>query len=385
VLALAVLAALAAGCASDKNQRTGAPAVPVLAADAVEMDVPVRLKSIGAVEALNAVAVTARVSGQILEVGFREGQDVRTGALLFQIDPAPYKAALDQAQANLERDQARLASAEADAVRYTELVEKGLVTREDYEQIASTAAAAAATVRADQAAVDGARITLGYCTIRAPIAGRTGGLLVKQGNVVTATSATILVTINQIAPISVSFSVPEQRLWDVRRYSRDGTLAVRAWLPSDSANAHDGSLAFIDNAVDRDTGTVLLKATFLNQDQALWPGQFVRVELTLTTLSGAVVVPAAAVQTSQQGDYIYVVRPDSTAELRPVTQGPALDGKVVISNGIQAGEKVVTDGQLRLSSGARVAIKSDLAPGGAGGAATSGGTGSGSRTKGAPN
>jgi multidrug efflux system membrane fusion protein len=366
ILALAIavaLAALAGGCGENKNQRAGAPAVPVLAADAVVADVPVTLKAIGAVEALNAVAVAARVTGQLLEVGFNEGQDVRKGALLFRIDPAPYKAALDQAQANLERDQARLASTEGDAVRYTALFEKGLVTHEEFDGIAATAAAAKATARADQAAVEAARLNLDYCDVRSPISGRTGRLLVKPGNMVTATGST-LVTVNQLVPIGVSFSLPEQRLSEIRRYSGEGTLAVRASLTSSPATGYDGRLTFIDNAIDRETGTILLKATFPNEDQALWPGQFVEVDLTLTTLTGAVVIPVAAVQSSQQGDGVYVVRPDSTAEWRAVVQGARLDDKVAITEGVRAGEKVVTDGQLRLSPGARVAIKADLAPAG---------------------
>ena len=371
LVALAIAALLAAGCGPDGKERTGPPAVPVLAADAVVADVPVTLKAIGAVEALNAVAVTARAGGQLLEVGFSEGRDVRKGDLLFRIDPAPYQAALDQAQANLERDQARLVSADGDAVRYTALFEKGLVTREEFDGIAATAAAAKATVRADQAAVDAARLNLDYCQVRAPISGRTGSLLVKPGNMVTP-SGGALVTINQLAPIGVSFSVPEQRLSDIRRYSREGALAVRASLASSSAATYDGSLTFINNAVDRATGTILLKATFPNEDQVLWPGQFVEVDLTLTTLAGAVVIPAAAVQASQQGDGVYVIRPDSTAEWRPVVLGARLDDSVAITEGVRAGEKVVTDGQLRLSPGARVAIKPDLTPAGPAGAGSPG-------------
>jgi len=353
---------LLTGCANEENKRTGPPPVPVLAEDAVTADVPIRVRTIGTVEAFNTVSVTTRVSGQILLVGFSEGQDVRAGDVIFQIDPAPYQAALDQAQANLERDQARLANAEADVVRYTDLVKGGYVTKQEYDTIVSTAAAAKATVRADQAGVTSARLGLDYCTVRAPIAGRSGNLLVKQGNMVTANSAAALVTINQVTPVYVRFTIPEQQLSDVRRYSRVGTLAVEASLPRDSAAVYYGKLTFIDNAVDEPTGTILLKAIFANENQALWPGQFVEVNLVLTTLTNVTVVPAAAIQTSQQGEYVYVVRSDGTAEQRTVVQGTKLDDRVVVLNGVEPGEKVVTDGQLRLTPGAKVAIKSGLTP-----------------------
>ena len=363
---VAAAVALAAGC-TKKSQRAGPPAVPVIAADAVSMDVPVELTSIGTVEAFNSVAVTARASGQLMRVGLNEGQDVKKGDFLFQIDPAPYQATLDQAQANLERDRARLVSAEADGARYAELIKKGYVTQEEYDGVASTAAAAKATVQADDAAARGARLSLDYCTILAPIAGRTGSLLVKSGNMVTPSISNPLVTINQMVPIYVRFTIPEQQLPQIRRYAQEGTLAVEASIPSDSTKVVGGKLTFINNTVDRETGTVLLKATFPNENMALWPGQFVQVVLVLTTQASATVVPAAAVQPSQQGDYIYVIKPDSTAELRSVVQGVKLDDKVVILKGVQPGERVVTDGQLRLVPGAKVAVKTGLVPGTPGG------------------
>ncbi len=366
-LVVAVAIALSAGCGKENAERSAPPGVPVMVEDAVTMDVPVRLRAIGTAEAFSTVSITARVTGQLMQVGFSEGQDVSKGDFLFQIDPALYQAALDQAQANLERDRARLASAEADAARFTELAKGGYVTQQEYDQVASTASAAKATVRADEASVQGARLNLDYCAIRAPITGRTGSLLVKQGNLVTATGSP-LVTINQLVPIVVSFSIPEQRLSDVRRYLQQGTLAVQVSLPSDSVNVYRGKLTFMNNAVDKQTGMILLKATFPNDERALWPGQFVQVDLILTTLADVTVVPAAAVQSSQQGDYIYVVRPDGTAELRSVVPGTKLDDKVVIVKGVEAGEKVVTDGQLRLTPGAKVAIKSGLVPGGPQGA-----------------
>jgi|WetSurMetagenome_2_1015567.scaffolds.fasta_scaffold23805_2 membrane fusion protein, multidrug efflux system len=373
---LALLAAatmFSGGCASRKNQRKGPPVAPVMVEEAVSMDVPIRLNAIGTVAAFNTVSVTARVSGQLLQAGFSEGQDVERGDLLFRIDPDPYDAALQQATANLERDKAKLANAEADLARYADLVKKDYVTREEYDSIVSTAAAAKATVRADEAAVQSARLNLEYCTIRAPIAGRTGNLLVKQGNLVSANGLSPLVTINQVVPVYVEFSISEEQLADVRRYALRGTLAVQVYLPSDSAKVYDGKLTFIDNQVDERTGTILLKATFPNGNRALWPGQFVQVGLVLTKQRKAIVVPSAAVQTSQQGDFVYVVRPDSTADMRPVVQGAKFDDKVVIASGVQAGEKVVTDGQLRLLPGAKVTIKSGLVPGGALGAPAAGG------------
>jgi multidrug efflux system membrane fusion protein len=363
ILLIAAAASLPGGCARKGTQRTAAPPVPVTVAEAVAMDVPVSLGAIGTVEAYNTVSVTARVGGQLLAVGFREGQNVAAGDLLFQIDPAPYQAALARAQADLERDRATLVNAEADVARYADLVKKDYVTQQQYDAIVAAAAAARATAQGDSAAVESARLNLDYCTIRAPISGRTGNLLVKQGNLVIANGPSPLVTINQLVPIYVSFTIPEQQLAEAQRFSREGTLAVRAFLPSDSATFYSGKLTFIDNAVDEQTGTILLKATFPNRTRALWPGQFVHIDLVLTMLHGAIVVPAAAVQPSQKGDYLYVIRPDDTADERSVVQGITLDDKVVIETGVQAGERVVTDGQLRLTPGAKVTIRTGLTPG----------------------
>jgi multidrug efflux system membrane fusion protein len=368
VVALAAASALSGGCAGGKDKRTGLLPVPVLTADAVSMDVPLEIGAIGRVEAYNTISVTARVGGQLLEVGFREGQDVGPGDILFQIDPGPYRAALDQAQANLERDRAMMANADADLARYADLVRKDYVTQQQYDSFVSAAAQAKATVQADEAVVQSARLNLEYCTIRSPIAGRTGNLLVKRGNLVAANGPSPLVTINQIVPIYVSFAIPESQLADVRRYSRQGTLAAQAYVPPDSVHAYGGKLTFIDNAVDQGTGTILLKATFPNESRALWPGQFVRVNLVLTKLRNATVVPSAAVQTSQQGEYVYVLASDDTAELRSVVQGPRFGDLVVIEKGVETGERVVTDGQLRLTPGAKTTIKTGLAPAGPGAA-----------------
>ncbi len=364
-MALAVAAIFAGTGCSKKQRRAAPPAVPVLAAPAIAMDVPVTLSEIGTIEAYNSVAIIARVGGQLIRVAFTEGQDVNKGDLLFQIDPGPYEAALAQAQADLERDQAKLVNAQSDVARYKDLAQKDYITQQQYEAAISDAAAAKATVEADQGAVDAARLNLGYCTIRAPIAGRTGNLLAQQGTMVKE-NGDPLVTINQIVPVYVSFTILEERLADVRQYSQRDPLIVTARPSADSTHVYQGKLTFINNAVDESTGTILLKATFPNEDRALWPGQFARVDVVLTTEPNAVVIPAAAVQTSQQGDYVYVVKADGTAELRNVVQGTKVDDRVVIQKGVQVGEEVVTDGQLRLTPGAKVAIKTGLLPGAGG-------------------
>jgi len=331
----------------------------VAAALAVRKDVPVQLRAIGAAEAHAAVIVKTMVNGQIEKVGFREGQDVRKGDLLFTIDPRPYEAALKMSEATLVKDLALKENAEKDVKRYAYLIEKDLVPRQQFDQVVSNAAALAATVRADNAVVENSRVQLSYCFIRSPIDGRTGSLLVKEGNVVKAND-TVLVSINKIAPIYVAFSVPEQYLADIRKYRESGTLAVEAVIPGQEDKPVRGTLTFIGNSVDNTTGTIPLKGTFANGDRRLWPGQFINVTLTLATRRGAVVVPTPAVQTGQQGQYVFVVKPDLSVEARPVVAGQAAGGETVVEKGVQAGERVVTDGQLRLVPGARVEIKKGL-------------------------
>ena len=348
-------ASLLLGCTSGGGSAPREPQkpVPVTLGTAVRKDVPVQVRAIGTVEAYSTVSVKTMVSGQILKVRFTEGQDVRRGEPIFEIDPAPYEAALKLAQATLAKDTALKENAEREVRRYAALIEKDLVPRQQYDQIVSSAAALEATVKADAAAVDNARVQLGYCFIRSPIDGRTGSLLVQEGNVVKANDAA-LVTINQIAPIRVSFAVPEQNLAAVRKYQAAHTLTVEAVPQDGTARPSSGELSFIGNAVDPATGTIQLKGTFRNADRRLWPGQFVNVVLTLARRLGAVVVPALAVQTGQQGQYVYVAGPDLTVEVRDVTTGDTFDGGTIIEKGVQAGEKVVTDGQLRLIPGARV-------------------------------
>jgi len=274
--------------------------------------------------------------------------------VLFTLDPRPYQAALAQAQAAVARDRAMAANSASDQRRYGDLVQKEYVTREQYDRIAAETASAQATVKADEAAVEAARLQLEYCTIRAPLSGRTGSLLVHQGNLVKANDAQPLVVINQIRPIYVTFSVPQAQLPDIEKYRSAGQLAVEA-VPSEGGGAQqNGMLSFIDNQIDRATGTILLKATFPNESRALWPGQFTKVRLTLARQADAVVVPAQAVQTGQQGQYVYVVRPDQTVETRAVQVARTVGSDTVVSAGLTPGETVVTDGQLRLAPGVKV-------------------------------
>ena len=354
VLSSLAVASMVPGCSPGGRPPAGPPkAAPVTIGSAVRKSIPVQARAIGTVEAYSTVSVKTMVGGQIMKVGFPEGHDVRRGDLLFEIDSAPYEAALKMAEAARARDIALKDNAEKEVRRYASLVERNLVPRQQYDQFTSSAAALEATVQSDTAAVENARLQLAYCFIRSPIDGRTGSLLVQRGNVVKANDAA-LVTINQIVPIRVSFSIPEQYLADVRKYKAARTLKVEAAPQDGKADPVPGDLSFIGNAVDPATGTIQLKGTFPNTDRRLWPGQFVNVVLTLAVRSGAVVVPSKAIQTGQRGQYVFVVRPDFTVEARTVTPGESFQGDTVIGKGIAAGEKVVTDGQLRLVTGAKV-------------------------------
>jgi membrane fusion protein, multidrug efflux system len=356
-LALAAGALVLSGCSSRK--KPAPEAVPVTVGTVTTKSVPIELTAIGSVQPYSTVAVKALINGELTEVHFREGQDVRKGDLLFTIDPRPYQAALAQAQAALARDRAQAINAQADARRYAELVKKDYVTEEQYDQTQATAAAAQATVQADEAAVEAARVNLSYCTIRSPIDGRTGNLMVHAGNVIKANDVP-LVTINQITPVYVAFSVPEQQLWEIKARAAAGKLDVLAAPAANSAPPGHGQLTFIDNAVDPTTGTIQLKATFPNRGRFLWPGEFVNVRLVLSKEANAVVAPAQAVQTGQEGEFVFVVKPDDTVESRPVTVARTVGQEAVIEKGLHPGERVVTDGQLRLVPGARVEIKSGL-------------------------
>ena len=344
---------------SSETKGKGAPqaAVPVVVSTAVQKNVPIEVRAIGTVEPYATVSINARVGGMLNHVYFQEGQDVEEGSLLFMIDPRPYEAGLEQARANLARDKAMANNAEEDAHRYEELVKKDYVTKEQYDQIMSNAESLKATVKADEAALENARLNLEYCSIYAPIAGRTGSLLVHAGNLIKANDSNALVVINQIQPIYVGFSVPEQYLPDIRKYSGMHSLQVAVSPPTVEVEPVVGALTFMDNAVDEKTGTIMLKGTFPNTNKALWPGQFVNVRLTLTTRPNAVVVPSQAVQTGQKGDYVFVVTPEFTVESRPVVVGNRFGQELVIEQGLEPGERVVTDGQLRLVPGAKVEEK----------------------------
>lgn len=358
--AVAALLALAACGGGDPAAGKKAPGpVGVRAARAVQKDVPVELRAVGRIVSNQSVSVRAQVSGPIVSVRFVEGQAVKKGEVLLEIDPRPYRAALAEARARLAQDRARAESARADARRFAELVQKEFVTRQQHEQATSNAAALDAVVAADRAAVERAALDLSYCTVRAPLAGRTGRLLVHAGNLVAAGGAP-LVSIEQVKPVYAAFSIPERHLAMLQGWRR-APPPVR--VRPDGGQEIAGTLDFLDNAVDPATGTVLLKARIANEDEALWPGAVVDVSLRLSERRGAVVVPAAAVAQGQQGDYAYVVGADRKAELRLVTVDQTGSAEVVISKGISPGDLVVTEGQLKLQPGAAVEVLDEKAPG----------------------
>ena len=353
------LVLIISACSNDgKAKQATQPAVPVKIGDVMQQNIPVRINAIGNVEAYNAVSVKALVNGEIIGVQFKEGQDVQQGDVLFQIDPRPYEAALKQAEAQLARDAAQAKSANEQANRYEILVQKDYVSKDQYDQFRSAADSLAAAVQADKANVENGRLQLAYCTIKSPIDGRVGSVLINKGNVIKANDLT-MVTINKIVPIYVTFSLPEQNLANIKKYMAEGSLQVDAVIPGDEKRPVQGKLTFINNAVDAATGTIQLKGTFENKDKRLWPGQFINVVLTLTTQRNAVVMPAAALQTGQQGQYVFVVKPDFTAESRPVTIAWSYGELAVVAQGVTPGEKVVTDGQLNLITGVRVELKGE--------------------------
>ena len=336
--------------------------MPVAVAEARLADVADRVDAVGSVEAYETVSVKAQAGGQITAVRFQEGRDVRAGDLLFQIDPRPYRAALSQAEAALARDKAQESKASADASRADSLFKDGVLSKEGHDQALSVAQAQKATVAADEAAVENARLNLAYTEVRSPIRGRTGSVLVHEGNVVKAVDGSPLVVINRIDPIYVSFTVPDKRLAAIRAAQSRGALAVEALAAGDAAAPPTGRVTFIDNQVDAQSGTIRLKATFPNAEGRLWPGQFVTARLTLGQRQGVVVVPTAAVQTGQHGDYAFVVKPDQTVEQRTVVTRGSTEEAAAIDRGISAGETVVVDGQMGLVPGSRVQAKAGSAP-----------------------
>jgi multidrug efflux system membrane fusion protein len=418
-LLLAAVAILT-GCSGGPSERADAKtspageAIPVSVSPAITKSVPVQIRANGTVQAIATVTIMSQVDGQIFRIHFTEGQDVKHDDPLFTLDQRPFEATLGQAEGNLARDTAQLQQAEAALAqsvaaekqaeanlardtaqleyanvqvrRYKELIDDGAVSKDQYDQVRTGALAMEATVQADQAAVtnakaairsaqattetvraamqadqavvENARVQLGYTDIRSPMEGRTGNLLVHVGSAIKARdSNSPLVVINQLHPIYVSFSVPEQSLADIRKYRAAGSIRVDALIPGQEDAPVRGELAFVNNTVDPSTGTIQLKATFPNSDNRLWPGQFLNVLLTLTTEPNAIVIPSQAIQTGQQGPYVFVVKPDLTVETRTIVPGLALDGETVVLKGLTAGERVVTEGQIRLVPGALVEVK----------------------------
>jgi membrane fusion protein, multidrug efflux system len=354
VLAALVFLVVQANRGSRADPQKSTPAVPVTTAPVILKTVPVRLYAIGNVEPYTTVSLKARVDGQIVSVHFKEGDEVRQGAILFEIDPRPFAASLRQAQANLAKDKALFDRANEQEKRYKDLLEKKFISPDAYEQVRTNAETAAATVSADQAAIESAKLSLDYCTIRAPVTGYAGRIQIQQGNLVKANDTSPLVTINQVVPIYSSFSIPEQSLADIRRYQADGELKVEAHVADTRHPPVAGKLSFIDNSADTTTGTIRLKAEFSNTDKALWPGQFVNVVLTLYEQKDAVVAPSAAVQNGPNGQYVFVVDSHQTVALREIKVARADGEDTIIASGLKPGEQVVTVGQLRLAPGTRV-------------------------------
>jgi multidrug efflux system membrane fusion protein len=370
-LALAVAALGAAIWALGTGWETGQaaspapaprPGIPVLVGTAEARDMPAFVRGLGTVQAFRTVAVKTRVDGQIVQVRFEEGQAVNAGDPLFEIDPRPFQAVLDQALGTKQRDEAQLRAARVDLDRFSQLVGKGFQTRQSYDNQKALVEQLQGTVKSDQATIEAAQLNLRYAEIRAPIDGRTGARLVDLGNLVQASQGTTLVTITQVTPIFVSFTVPQDNLDTLRRNHAQAPLAVIAYGADDETRLAEGTLTLIDNQIDTTTGTIRLKATFANADERLWPGEFVNARLVLSVRRDAVTVPAPTVMQGPQGSYVYVVKADDTVERRTVAVTAVQDGLAVIGEGLAAGERVVTDGQYRLTAGARVRIETPGAP-----------------------
>jgi multidrug efflux system membrane fusion protein len=333
----------------------GTAASPVVVTPVDCRPMPVEIRTFGTVEALASVTVKPQISGLLSEIAFTEGQMVHEGDLLARIDTRPFEAALHQAEAALARTQAQRTKAERDLRRSTELFAKGFTSENERDQVATALAVQQASERSDAAAVESARIQLGYCTIRAPISGRTGRRLVDQGNLVVE-NATSLVTINKLQPLNVTFAIPQQDMARLRDWQGESGIRVAATLPENDGLAETGRLAFLDNAVDRATGMLTLKAEFPNASSRLWPGQFVNVRMSIATETNALVIPFRAVQNGQKGTYVFVVKPDHTVEARPVKIARNAEEDSIIAEGLKAGETVVTDGQQRLGPGSKVEV-----------------------------
>jgi membrane fusion protein, multidrug efflux system len=358
-VAIASLTACGKKDPAQSGSASARPAAPVVVAVAEQRDVPVQLSAIGNVESYQTVQIRSQVNGQIQSIFFKEGQDVHKGQLLFQLDKKPFQADLDKATGMLQHDEAQAANSRLQAERYNVLETQGVASKEQADQVRAQAKADASAVYADRAAVDAARVQLQYTDIKAPIDARTGALLMNVGNLVKANDTPFLVQLNQVTPIYATFSIPENQLDAVRKFAA-GNLKVLAFPKGQNTNPAEGKLTFIDNGVDMQTGTVKLKATFANKDRRLWPGQYVDVVLNLSTRKQAVLVPTKAIQTGQQGPYVYVVTPQSTAESRNVETSGTYQNSTIIAGGVSAGEKVVVDGQLRVAPNAKVLVQSTV-------------------------
>jgi len=358
--AAAVAALLWAGaCNSSGNKASGRAVAgsPVSVAAVLQKDMPLEIAAVGQVEAIATVSMKAQVGGEVTGVYLKEGQAVRKGDRLLTIDPRPFEIALRQAESLLEKDRALLKNAQADVTRFANLVQKDYVTKQQYDTLVASQDVLTAAIKADEAVVANVRLQLEYSTLRSPIDGRTGSLMIDRGNIIKANDTAPAVVIYQTTPIYVTFSVPEQHLPRIKAFTAKEPLKTVASPVANGQPPVMGVLTFIDNSIDPATGMIALKATFDNRDGALWPGQFVNVHLTLTTDKGVTVVPTQAIQTGPAGQYVYVVKDDLTAEMRPIKADRTIGEESIIVEGLKPGERVVTDGQLRLVPGGRVEIK----------------------------
>ncbi|MFG1422356.1 efflux RND transporter periplasmic adaptor subunit [Roseixanthobacter liquoris] len=346
----------AAPSSSPANAKKAPPAIPVIATTVREESFPVYATGLGTVQAFNSVTVKVRVDGELDKVTFSEGQDVKAGDVLAQIDPRPFQATLAQAQAAKAKDQAQLANAKLDQDRFKQLVTKNAVSQQQLDTQNALVAQYEAAIQGDDAAIDSANVQLGYTTVRAPISGRTGVRLLDEGNIVHASDTTGLVVITQLKPISVIISLPQDRFDDVVAAMGRGPVPALAFRRDGVTQLGAGTVTLIDNQIDQSTGTIRIKATFPNEDLKLWPGAFVNVQVLVDTRKDAILVPAQVVQRGPDGFYVYVVRDDDTVEKRAVTVGPSRAGQMVVETGLTAGERVVVDGQYKLTPGAHVTV-----------------------------
>lgn len=348
-------AGLFSACGKKDEPALERPPAPVVVAVAVSQDVPVYIDAVGKISAREVVSIQPQVSGRIAQIHFTDGADVRAGQRLFSIDPRPFKAQLDQAEANLSQAEAALKLAQANFERVENVSDPRAVSRQDFDTKKIAVATAQAQVAQNRAALENARLNLEYCSIRSPIDGRAGQRSVDAGNIVSANAGSLLV-IQRLDPVYIDFTVSENELTSVQRQMAKGGLRVEVRLPDDFSNAREGKLSFIDNAVQDGTGTIKLRATLANRDRLFWPGRFAKVRLILTTQRDAVLVPAEASQDSAKGPFVYVVKSDSSAELRPVKLGQRHDEKIVLEEGVKAGERVVVSGQMAVIPGGKVRI-----------------------------